>query len=209
MKKVKEKMFIYLVGPHGVGKSCFTGQLSKKFNILHIDTGPIIRSYHREANTSLSLGEWVQEKENSYGINFTNNLLLKHIQKMLKDTTEDIVIITGNRSLNGILYLNNDVAPNTKPCILYLDANKDLLKNNWQIRENRIVSNEEFDQILLDEIRQGLDDIKKYVKNNPESCIYLEKKDNENTFIEQRVVDFLNNRTISRFESSKREDYIQ
>lgn len=182
MKKV-----YFLTGHHGVGKTYLVNQLTKEIELYHFDTGPTIRTIYQSLALPYSLGEWIRRGEIEKGENFTDDILLNELKKLLIGIDNNKkIIITGNRNLEGLMYLAEGIyKPN--PNIIFLDAAKEILKQNYFSREKEILNNKNFDllfdQLLEDEINSGLYDIKNYTINHPEDCLYIYKQsNNDNTY---------------------------
>lgn len=55
---------IFIVGPHGVGKTYTTNQIKMDMNVVHFDSGPMIRDLHRRNVPSLTLKGYNRENSN-------------------------------------------------------------------------------------------------------------------------------------------------
>lgn len=166
---------LFLTGPHAVGKSYFMQQLATTNNFFQFDTGPEMRRMHKESLSEKNIGEWVNELEKAYGPLVTCDMLCKVLESRERDT--DNIIITGFRQIEGIEYMINYFQPENYE-ILYIDGIFELLKNNFILRENRNISDEDFQKYLLSEEEWGLRNLKDYVLNNPSNCRYIKKQSN-------------------------------
>lgn len=166
---------LFLTGPHAVGKSYFMQQLPTTNNFFQFDTGPEMRRMHKESLSTKSIGEWVDELEKKYGLLITCDMLCKVLESRNRNT--DNIIITGFRQIEGIEYMINYFQPDNYE-ILYIDGTFELLKNNFRSRENKNISDEEFNSYLLVEEDWGLKTLKKYVLNNQSNCRYIMKQSN-------------------------------
>lgn len=170
----------FIVGHHGIGKTYLLNQLSKSFKLLHIDTGPQIRSiYTKQTEGKISIGEWVSIGEELAGEDFTNIVLCQEIEESIRNINDCPIFITGNRSLDGIEYISKYFGFTGKAKIIYLDASFDLLKDNYETREKKDLSDGEFRVLLDKEIQAGLNDVRDYTISNLETCIYHYKKTND------------------------------
>jgi len=168
----------FMTGHHGVGKTYIVNQLNEEIDLFHFDTGPTIRSIYSSLCLPYSLGEWVRRGEEEKGKNFTNELLLNALKDLLvKVDSNKKIIITGNRSLNGLMYLSNGIYV-PKPNIIFIDACKRILKDNYCLREKKDLTDEMFEEILQAEINSGIGEIKEYTINHPEECLYVYKESN-------------------------------
>lgn len=168
----------FIVGPHGVGKTYLVNEI-KKINedIIHIDTGPLIREIHASSKSILSLKDWVVQGSKLFGNNFTDMMLAERIKYVVKDHHDSFIIITGNRSIEGIRYLVERFQINC-PSIIFLDAPFHRLKDNYEERERKGLNNVEFGSLIEDENRQGLQTLKNYVFDNMEYCYYFYREKN-------------------------------
>lgn len=176
------KNVYFIAGHHGIGKTYLLNKLSESFRLLHIDTGPLIRTIHqRETDNKINIGEWVNIGEEQYGLDFTNNVICKEIEDSIRSANDCPIFITGNRSLNGIKYIAKYFGLTDKMKIIYLDASFELLKNNYETREKNNLTNEEFQLLLDKEIKTGINDIRNYTIDNLDTCIYHYKEINDET----------------------------
>ena len=169
---------LFVTGHHGVGKTHLVNSLKSEFDIQHFDTGPIIRELFSRSDCS-SIEKWTEVGEEQYGKDFTNQVLCEEMAIRGIDYSRSIVI-TGNRSLNGIKY-NSTYFGVSSPNIIYLDASFALLKQNYEAREKISLSSIEFARILDKEIAQGLNQLKGYVLDNKDDCLYNYKHGNEDS----------------------------
>jgi len=176
-----EKNVYFIVGHHGIGKTFLIEQLSERFNLTHIDTGPLIRRVHKDQTNgrNIDIGEWVKLGESKYGKDFTNMIICKSIESTINNSENSLIFITGNRSLAGINYISRYFSFSSKPKIIYIDAPFRLLKENYVKREKKSLTNEEFKKILDKEVDSGLNDIRNYVLSNLDTCIYYYKEEND------------------------------
>ncbi len=173
------KDVFFLVGPHGVGKTYIVNRIKKDYNIEHIDLGPLIREAHKIFSPSTSLSEWIEEGEEKYGENFTDIILCKQIERLLKGQDRDITIITGSRSLKGIKFIANRFSIK-KPKIIYITAPFEQLKENYEEREKINLTDEQFKIILQEEKDMGLEQLEQYAIKY---CLHLQN-DNTDSFVE-------------------------
>ena len=60
------KKFLFLTGPHAVGKSYTISELSKDIDIIIFDTGPTMRKIHSQKSPNKKILEWVEEENAFY-----------------------------------------------------------------------------------------------------------------------------------------------
>lgn len=168
--------FLFLTGPHAVGKSYFMDELSSKTSFFTFDTGPHMRKLHKENAPELKIGEWVDELEKKYGPYITCDMLCKEFDKEYDGN--DNVIITGFRQIEGIEYMINYYQPEAYE-ILYVDADFHLLKSNFECREKTKVTEEDFSKYLQTEQDWGLKYLKQLAIKNTENFIYYKKNTNQ------------------------------
>ncbi len=166
---------LFLTGPHAVGKSYFMEQLAANNDFFKFDTGPEMRKMHQESASKMNIGEWVETLEKIYGPLITCELLCKTFES--RERESDNIIITGFRQIEGIKYMIEYLQPEDYE-ILYIDADFDLLKNNFIAREMKNISDDDFKEYLLTEEDWGLKILKNYVLNNSSNCNYVKKNQN-------------------------------
>ena len=171
------KKIIFIVGPHGVGKTYVTTQIRKELKALHLDLGPIIRRVHQEEEPQKTLLDWLHQGEEIYGSNFSDIVLCREINDAIRNHSEQVMLITGSRSIPGVEYILNTFSIKNY-ALIYLDAPKSLLKSNYEKRENIRLSHKEFEGILEAENKMGLKDLKRYISQNSLNSFYIINKDN-------------------------------
>lgn len=169
------KNVFFIVGPHGVGKTYIVNNIKQIMNVKHLDLGPLIRQAHQVFAPNTTLKEWIQEGEKKYGKNFTDIILCKQIQRLINDN-DDNVIFTGSRSLEGIKFIEKYFSIKN-PQIIYINGPFEQLKNNYEQREGKKITDEQFKIILQEEKEMGLQNLEEYAKKD---CIYLENDNTEN-----------------------------
>lgn len=170
-------MVYFVVGPSGVGKTCFSETINKQYGIPVYDTGPILRNIYRRLKISESFLEWISSNEKKHGENFAISIICDDIKDRMNPEEKSIVI--GNRCIEGIRYMINYFNL-TDYQIIYLDASYDCLKRNYEKRENKIVSDEEFQAIIDGGNKMGLLLLKQFIlKNLKNNCSYYFKNTNE------------------------------
>lgn len=151
----------FIVGPHGVGKTYIVNKIKEVANVIHIDLGPLLRETHRVFAPNISFGEWIEKGELKYGKNFTDIILCKQIERLIKGRESERTIITGSRSLNGLKYISTRFKIE-EPKVIYIDAPFAQLKQNYEKRENRSLTTTEFEALLQKDRNIGLDTLKQY-----------------------------------------------
>ena len=172
----------FIAGHHGVGKTFLVNELKKEIKLTHFDTGPMIRALYAKSNTDVSFQNWIVASEEKHGKDFTNKLLCQEMEKNLKNNTSNI-IITGNRSLEGIMYISKYFFI-TLPSIIYLESPFALLKTNYEAREKIKLTDLEFEKKFLEEIKAGLYNIRDYVIQNQDTCLFVHKLNNDDRTID-------------------------
>lgn len=177
-------MVYFINGHRGCGKSFVARQLQNQIDCNLFDTGPIIREIHNRFAKEASFAEWIQENENKYGKNFTNEIICKNM-----DINEnELNIIIGNRSLSGIKYII-DYFNLTDYKICFIDGDVELFRNNYNLREGLNLNSEKFNQIMELENMSGVGEIKKFVLENSDKGLYFYKNSNDNFISEQILQD--------------------
>ena len=176
------KNVFFIVGPHGVGKTYSVKKILVDIDAEHIDLGPLIRQIHENVSPNTSLDVWINEGETQYGKHFTDEVLCNQIERLTSNTNKQAVIFTGSRSVDGIQYICNRFKLK-KPCLIYIDAPYEQLKSNYENREKKTLSDEQFMDVLKREQDMGLERLKKYSMDSNQ-CIYLQN-DYSEVFINQ------------------------
>ncbi len=169
-------MIYFVVGPSGVGKTCFSQTIQKQYGIPIYDTGPILRHKYKELKINVSFSEWIEDNEKKHGDNFAISVICDDIKEI---RLESSAIIIGNRCIDGINYMI-DYFRLKHYCIIYLDASYNCLKLNYENREKRIVTDIEFQKVIDGGNQMGLPILKEYVLENlDKNCFYYYKKSND------------------------------
>ena len=189
MKKV-----LFLVGPHASGKTYSSKEyIANKENIKMIDTGPIIRNIHQNMDPNISIGDWVKKMELQYGKNITSQLILTEINKVMLNSECDNFILIGFRTLQGIAYIIEHLRLEDYS-ILYVDAPPKLLYKNYITREKTNTSFEEFTIHLENDLKSGLEEIKKLALLDNKIDYYY-RNSNYDSFKERIDSYFTNSKT--------------
>jgi len=153
---------IFLVGPHGVGKST-AGPLFTECGFEVVDTGPLMRQLHARLGGALSFGEWVRQGEALHGLDFTNQVGATAAKIVLAQAAElgREAVLLGFRSLRGIRFLLEHAAePWERAVIVGLHGPSDEeLRQRWMAREGRSISSDDFHALLAAERAAGLEQI--------------------------------------------------
>lgn len=185
-------MIYYFCGHRGCGKNFLATQITKCIPIRIIDTGPIVRASYKKYNTNnCGFKDWMKENEEKYGENFSNMLICKttDIQK------EKDYIVIGYRSIEGIRYFNNyfEIVDYQ---IYFIDGDHELFRENYNAREKKDISKEEYEKIVRIEEKMGIKKLKDFVMNNRDKGKYYFKKQNDDTIyqdifknIKERIVE--------------------
>lgn len=170
-------MICFVVGPSGVGKTCFAQNINELYGIPIYDTGPILRHVYKNLQIEESFGKWISDNERKYGNDFAISVITKEIKSRID--TNFLSIIVGNRCIEGIRYLINSLEL-SEYRLIYLDACYDCLKRNYEQRENKTFSNKEFQEIIDGGNRMGLIALKQFaLENSNNRCFYYYKEKNE------------------------------
>lgn len=157
---------IFLAGPHGVGKTQVT-ELLRPLGFFSLDLGPIIRGIHMEKAPEITLQEWVENGEQKYGTDFTNAVIARFVLAYLEQNYINKeykgLIISGSRSVRGMLYLKQalrPLLPQELGWLVYLEAPCSLLYKRYCSREGVQLTKEEFQNVLEAEQKMGLGDLR-------------------------------------------------
>lgn len=174
---------LFVVGPHASGKTysirkCIN-EMDDNFSI--IDTGPMMREFHKNSGTSVSIGEWVKGLESIYGNDITSKMITDEIKRRVKIEQNDNVVIIGYRTIDSIKYLVDDMGILDFK-ILYVDAPISLLYKNYCEREGNKKTFNEFEYYINEEEKSGLIKLKAYAMCGSEKFEYFYKKNNVENF---------------------------
>lgn len=174
---------LFVVGPHASGKTysikkCVS-ESNEKFSI--IDTGPMMREFHKNSMSDLTIGEWVQELEEIFGKSITSKMITDEVKRRVDIEQNENVIIIGYRTIDSIKYLVDNMGIEEFK-VLYVDAPISLLFNNYCEREGNKKTFNEFEYYINEEERSGLVKLKAYAMCGCEKFEYFYKKSNVETF---------------------------
>lgn len=168
-------MIHYFCGHRGCGKNFLANKIAECVPIKIIDTGPIIREAYKKYNTNNdSFKDWMKENEKNYGKNFSNML----ISKIANVKKENDYIVIGFRSIDGIKYFN-EYYEIIDYQIYFIDGDYELFRKNYNSREKKDISKEEYEKIVKIEDSMGIKKIKEFVLNNQNKGKYYFKKQND------------------------------
>lgn len=181
-------MIYYFCGHRGCGKNFLVNQIIKEVPIEIIDTGPIIREVYSKYNKdNYTFKEWMEFNEKKYGENFSNML----ITKMVNIKEEKDYIVIGYRSIEGIKYFNK--AFNIKDFKVYfIDGDYELFRKNYNKRENRNITQKEYNEIIELENSMGIEKLKEFVLNNESNGKYYYKEKNDDIIYEDIILEIKN-----------------
>ena len=178
--RINQNNTYFIVGHHGVGKTFLCNLLEEYCgDILHLDCGPTVRFLHQQSGSLLSFRAWTQEAVERYGDDFLSHGVLEEFKKQIAlDEKSNTLVITGNRNPRHIEYLSKGLGVE-KPSIIFVDSFFDLQKSNYENREGKILTNEEFQMLINHDVEMGIEKLKAYVQSNPEHCAMLFNFDND------------------------------
>lgn len=176
MKKV-----LFLIGPHASGKTYTSKEyINENQDCQMIDTGPIMRKIHNQYSKETTMGEWVKNLEEIYGKNITSHIISTEIEKIINNSECNNYILIGFRTLSGIKYAINHLNIEDYS-ILYIDASLELLHSNYLKRENKNISQEEFNKYINDELNSGLRELKELAANENSTIEYYYRTSNNDS----------------------------
>lgn len=163
---------IFINGYHASGKSHLAGIVSREFNCLHIETSAVVRSMWMESGSRVGLQDWAAKMEHLYGKDFFDGVIAHTISERYEASVRNCseiqdVVVTGNRSLEGIKYLAEafrDTPLGEKPnWIIGVKADFETLLERFRTRNRRPgdaeITEEDFRELTQQETRRGLEDI--------------------------------------------------
>jgi dephospho-CoA kinase len=161
---------LFITGYHASGKTRLANLLSEKFNVLHIETSSIVRSFKEQDDPEAPMGAWARQKEANFGSTFFDELIVETVREryigMLEhgNVPQDIVI-TGNRSLSGIQYAAEHLADlhEKSSVILAVKAGGESLYRRYRERNRRAgdaeMSFDDFSLLMKEEQDVGIEEI--------------------------------------------------
>ena len=177
--------FLFVSGPHAVGKSYTMSKLAKDLNMTLYDTGPIMREYHKKLAPDKSMGEWVTGLEAKHGKKVTAFMLAKKLKDKMKEENTSGVIIVGFRTGEGIFQFM-DIMKSNDFGVLYVDGTMELLYENYNRRlqsttnqrKDAVKTYEEFEYYINEELASGLSEIRDCALSGAPMTYYFKKEDN-------------------------------
>jgi len=141
---------IFIVGHHNSGKSTIA-TLLKKYGFLHVETGDIIREIHKEQDPEREFSEWISEM-NVKESDFLNNAILKkvnaNLEQIKKNPFLQDIVVTGNRQVEGIEFLCENVTEPNSNIVIYMETNTEELYNRQLQRNDRIIDALTFEKFI-------------------------------------------------------------
>jgi len=135
---------IFIVGPHCVGKTTVANYLSDR-GFIHIETGDIVRQKHQELAPEMNFYNWASENNNRF-----DHYIASYVEKALFQVYKSNgklsdVVITGNRQIEGVNYLTENVKEVCKRpnLVIFMEAEeKTLYERHLQrlCRETRSIT---------------------------------------------------------------------
>lgn len=161
---------LFVVGYHASGKTHFANMLTEQYGAMHVETSAVVRAFKEVDDPHAPMGEWAQCKEAEYGVNFFDELIVRTVQQRYIEALESgcvpqEVVITGNRSLSGILYARERLADlDDRPAsIVAVDVSVEQRYRRYKERNRRPgdadMSYDEFEDLIKQERDTGLDEI--------------------------------------------------
>ena len=161
---------LFVVGYHASGKSHFARILEQQYNAMHIETSVVVKEFKLQDAPDASLGEWARMKEAEFGSTFFDEIIVMNVRKRYLQALEEgndpkEIIITGNRSLNGIKYAAEQLADlHSRPTKIFaVDVDEDVRLQRFRERNRRegdaTMSSEGFQKLIREEQDTGIDEI--------------------------------------------------
>lgn len=184
----------FIVGHHCVGKSYLSQALKvRNDNILFLECGPTIRTIHMRSRSPLPFREWEQANELRYGQYFTELAIFEEFKKHIESAVGyDTLMILGARSMKNIRYFMDGLSM-TRPSIIFIDSVFHLQKSNYEKRECKNISDNDFSNLIKRDDEMGLNEVKIYVEQNPCRCKLLLNDDNDTDRLLDQLSSFITN----------------
>lgn len=164
---------LFITGYHASGKSVASKMLVDDFNLLHIETSALVRQAHHLDAPDMALGAWAKQMEHDYGSNVFDDLIADTaLAQLMMDAEQgryyDDVVISGNRSYDGILHIADRLREYHAPIrheqsILLVETPVEALYERFRIRNREAGDNtmtfEEFVTVMDAERDRGIEAI--------------------------------------------------
>lgn len=167
---------LFITGYHASGKSVASKMLIEDFNLLHIETSALVRQAHHLDAPDMPLGTWAKRMEHDYGNTVFDDLIADTtVAQLVMDGEQgryyDDVVISGNRSYDGIAYITDRLRDYNAPIrheqsILLVDTPIEKLYERFRLRDreegDKTMSFEEFVSVMDAERDRGIEAIVEY-----------------------------------------------
>lgn len=164
---------LFITGYHASGKSIVSKMLIDDFNLLHIETSALVRQAHHLNAPDVPLSAWAKQMEHDYGTTVFDDLIADTTVAQLTIHAErgryyDDVIISGNRSYDGIGYITERLREYRAPIrheqsILLVETPIETLYNRFCMRDrdegDKYMLFEEFITVMGAERDRGIETI--------------------------------------------------
>lgn len=164
---------LFITGYHASGKSVASKMLVDDFNLLHIETSALVRQAHHLDAPDMPLGAWAKQMEHDYGSTVFDDLIADTTVAQLTMDAEqgryyDDVVISGNRSYDGIGYITERLREYEAPIrheqsILLVETPVEALYDRFRLRDreegDKSMSFEEFVTVMDAERDRGIEAI--------------------------------------------------
>lgn len=164
---------IFIVGYHASGKTHFANMLVEQYGVLRIETSDIVRAFKRVDDPDTPMSQWAAQKEAEDGINFFDDLIVDatrfaYVAELEKGIVPQDVVITGNRSLTGVLYAKEQLSDlnDRESYVIGIEVSAELRYQRYKERDRSLgdldMSYEDFNELTKLEQEAGLDEIIAY-----------------------------------------------
>ncbi len=164
---------LFVAGYHASGKTHLAKMLVEQYGALHIETSAIVRAFKETDDLETPMPQWAAQKEAAYGSNFFDDIIVntvrqEYINELEKGVIPQEVIITGNRSLSGVMYAAEQLADiHERPAtVVAVEVSVEQRYQRYKERDRRPGDGdmpfEDFDDLIRHERDSGLDEIFAY-----------------------------------------------
>ena len=172
---------IFIIGHHGVGKTHLMNCYLNNKDIYTFDAGPFLRNQKDNQQPHMTMQEWVEQLEQKKGYFATTELMAEEIKKHITRPKYKAALIFGFRHLDCIEHLLK-LLTITDWQVIYLDADFELIKRNYEQRENITISDKTFARELVEEDKWGLGELRQWVYNNKNNAVKIYKHRNDDSY---------------------------
>lgn len=158
---LQSEIVLYPTGHHACGKSEFSTYLLNRYNFHVVETGAMVREQYTQRPKEMkdySIGQFVTAID-SIEPHFFINLTVDCINAGVEHSKNTGIIVNGMRSADHLIRLKSSLS-RYRQFVCWIDSPRNLLKERWETREGRNLTDEEFSSLIEFDRSLGLDAIR-------------------------------------------------